>query len=106
MTENAPAAPLAPTAPSFDDQVAAVATLIARGARAAIGASTIELVAVARHLIALQNVADLTFDMLSSADRLLETKDPDLRRAMQRQVRQKISVVGASLEALGYGANP
>ena len=95
--------------PSFADQVALVdatgvaARIAAHGARAAIGASTVEVVAMASRLMALATLADLTFDMLATADLVQEARDAETRRALKAEVSRRISVVGASLEALGYG---
>jgi hypothetical protein len=91
------------------DQVALVnaievATLItAKGKHFAIKASTVEIVAMAQHLMRLSTLADLTYDMLATADLLPAVRDAEGRNALKRAVSDKISVVGASLEALGYG---
>jgi hypothetical protein len=96
-------------APTIADQVAfvdalKVATLImSSGARGAIQASTVEILALARHLLRLQALADLTYEMLATADLLQAAADLDAKKALRREVTRKIDVVGASLEALGYG---
>lgn len=96
-------------APTLTEQAAAIdatevaVRIMAQGARAAIGASTIEIVAMAKRLMALAVLADLTFDMLATADMVHAQRDPEARQALQRAVRQKIDVIGVSLEALGYG---
>jgi hypothetical protein len=95
--------------PSFAEQVAATdpaevaARIAAHGARAAIGASTVELVALAQRFMALLTIADLTYEMLANADRLPAEADAEARRAKKLEVSHQISVIGASLEALGYG---
>lgn len=95
--------------PTLGDQIAAIdalvvaAEIIAHGSRAAIGASTVEIMAMARHLTRLSDLADLAFDMLATADLIQAQSDPDTRRALQRAVRQKIDVIGVALETLGYG---
>lgn len=95
--------------PSFAEQVAAVDTaevaarIAAHGARAAIGASTVELVALARRFMALLTIAELTYDMLATADLLPAQDNAEARHALKVEISQKISVIGASLEALGYG---
>jgi len=99
--------------PTLADQVAFVdalkvaALIMSSGPRAAIGASTVEILALAKHLLRLQALADLTYEMLSAAD-ALQAAPPDLgaRTRLRREVTQKIGVVGASLEALGYGQQP
>ena len=95
--------------PSFDDQVAAIdataaAAKMRHGGRRAIQASVIEIVAVARRLLALDHIAGLVVDMLVAADTAAEEMDAEARAALKRQLTRKIDLVGASLEALGYGA--
>ncbi|UFZ05480.1 hypothetical protein LQG66_03950 [Bradyrhizobium ontarionense] len=91
--------------PSFADQVlsadplAAAARIEKQGARAAIAASTVEIVAMALLVMRLKAITDLTYDMFKAADRL----DSVAQDELLRETRLKISVVGASLEALGYG---
>jgi hypothetical protein len=97
------------TKPTIADQAAAIdaaevaARIVAQGARAAIGASTIEIVAMATRMVRLAALADLTFEMLTLADELQEARDLDARKVLAVKVKRKIDVVGASLEALGYG---
>lgn len=95
--------------PTLADQVAAidaigVAARIAatQGTRAAIGASAAEIIAIAQHLIRLSKLADLTFDMLTTADAAQDEKQPDQQRRLRHAVRLQIGDVGAALEALGY----
>jgi hypothetical protein len=96
--------------PSFADQVAAIdaidvaGRIIAQGPRAAIGASTHEIVAMAVRLVALHRLADLTFDMLITVDQVPAVRtDPQALKALKALVDTKINAVGVSLEALGYG---
>ncbi|WP_316200417.1 MULTISPECIES: hypothetical protein [unclassified Bradyrhizobium] len=90
---------------TFADQVAAAdpiaaATRIAKlGARAAISASTVEIVAMALLLNQLKAITDTTYDLFKTADHL----DGAVCEDVLRDVSAKISIVGASLEALGYG---
>ena len=92
--------------PSFADQVAAIdaiavaARIIAQGPRAAIGASTHEIVAMAVRLVALNRLADLTYDLLITVDQV--PTDPRALSALKALVDTKINAVGVSLEALGY----
>jgi hypothetical protein len=88
---------------AFVDAVAIASRILSSGARGAIGASTVEIVALAQRLLALQTLADLTFDMLATADQFETVTDLDARTALRREVAQKIAVLGASLEALGFG---
>lgn len=94
---------------TFADQVAlvdavAVATRIeVAGSRQAIQASTIEIIAMARRLLRLNDIIDLTHDMLAFSDVVVAQRDRAVRELMRRELKEKISVIGASLEALGYG---
>lgn len=96
-------------AATLADQVAlvdvdAVATgIAASGPRFAIQASTIEIIAMAVLIGRLRIIADLTYDMLAFADIVTAHRDRDTRVALKPELSQKISVLGASLEALGYG---
>lgn len=105
----APDAPQRPGPPTLADQVAAVdavavaARIIAtQSTRAAIGASTTEIIAMARLAIQLVKLADLTFDMLTTADAAQDETRPDQKLRLRHAVKLKISDVGAALEALGY----
>lgn len=97
------------TAPTLADQVAAIdatavaSQIMAYGARAAIGASTVEIVAMAKRLLALSALADLTFDMLATADAVQAERNLDNRKVLQRTFKARVDFVGVSLEALGYG---
>ncbi|MFH0302661.1 hypothetical protein AAFX91_36955 [Bradyrhizobium sp. 31Argb] len=103
-TETAATRPM-----TFADQVAlvdvdAVATRIASsGPRFAIQASTIEIIAMAVLIGRLRTIADLTYDMLAFADIVTAQRDRDTRAALMSELSKKISVLGAALEALGYG---
>jgi hypothetical protein len=66
-------------------------------------ASTIEIIAMAKLLCQLGDIVGLTFDMLAFADIVSAQKDRDTRATLRRELTHKISVIGASLEALGYG---
>jgi hypothetical protein len=103
--------PLQPGKPTLADQVAAIdavevaARIVAtQGTRAAIGASTTEIIALAQMTMRLTTLADLTFQMLGTADAYESANDQDARRALKLKVTQGISDVGFALEALGYGA--
>ena len=99
-------------APTLADQVAAIdatavaSQIMAYGARAAIGASTVEIIALAYRLQALSALADLTFDMLANADAVQAERNLDNRKALQRTFKARVNSVGAALEALGYGQQP
>jgi hypothetical protein len=99
----------APAPPTLADRVAAIdavevaSRIIARGTRAAIGASAIEIIAMAHRLIHLTTLADLTFDMLQSADTAQDETLPEQKRRLRAAVRLKVGDVGAALEELGYG---
>lgn len=72
--------------------------------RFAMQASTVEIIAMAAYLVRLQDVADLTYDMFRTADLMDEQPRGSAARAeLLRHTREKIAVVGASLEALGFG---
>lgn len=95
--------------PTLADQVAAIDAVAlaaricaARGTRAAIAASAAEIIAIAAQLLQLVKLADLTFDMLTTADAAQDEKQPDQQRRLRHAVRLKIGDVGAALEALGY----
>jgi hypothetical protein len=110
---NASAPPIAPAAPTLADQVAAVdaikvaSEIAAQGKRRALAASTADIIAMAMLLTHLVRLADLTFDMLFTADALESVKSQAARQAIADQVRAKIFTVAGELEALGYGvANP
>ncbi|UUO58505.1 hypothetical protein DCM80_04485 [Bradyrhizobium sp. WBOS08] len=75
--------------------------------RFAMGASTVEIIAMAAYLVRLQDVADLTYDMFKTADLMdAEPKGSAARAELRRHTLEKIAVVGASLEALGFGRAP
>jgi hypothetical protein len=99
-----------PTRPAtLADQVALVdvdavaARIASSGPRFAIQASTIEIIAMAVRIGRLRTIADLTYDMLAFADIVTAQRDRDTRAALRPELSQKISVLGAALEALGYG---
>lgn len=104
MTDASP-----PLAPDLAEQLAAVDpiavanAIVAQGKRGAIKASTVEIIAMATLLTALVRAADIAFDVLATADRLLDEKDPAVRRAIADQTRSKISDLAAELLKLGYG---
>jgi glucosamine 6-phosphate synthetase-like amidotransferase/phosphosugar isomerase protein len=103
--------PPRPAKPTLADQVAAIdavevaARIVAtQGTRAAIAASATEIIALAQMTMRLTVLADLTFQMLGTADALQAARDLDARRALKLKVTQELSGVGFALEALGYGA--
>jgi hypothetical protein len=110
--DQAAAPPLAPALPTLAEKVAAVdavevaSRIMAQGSRAAIRASTVEIIALADQLIRLSTLADITFELLTLADRRAPDDKPDQVRALNAAVVQQISDVGAALEALGYSAVP
>lgn len=72
--------------------------------RFAMQASTVDVIAMAAYLLRLQDVADLTYDMFKTADLMDDQPRGSAARAeLLRHTREKIAVVGASLEALGFG---
>lgn len=72
--------------------------------RFAMQASTVEIIAMAAYLLRLQDVADLTFDMFKTADQMDDQpRGSPARAELLRLTREKIAVVGASLEVLGFG---
>lgn len=99
----------APAAPSLADQAALIdavevaSRIVSRGSRAAIGASTIDIIAMAHRLLQLTTLADLTFKLLSTADLAVAEKRPDVRRSLNAAVQLELSDVGFALETLGYG---
>ncbi|ETR79318.1 hypothetical protein X566_01410 [Afipia sp. P52-10] len=104
---------LAPASPELAAQIAAVdaikvaAAIVAQGKRAAVAASTVDVIAMAQLLTALVRITDMTFDMLFTADRLDGEASPIIRRAIADQVRAKIFAVAGELEAIGYSvSNP
>lgn len=75
--------------------------------RFAMQASTVEIIAMAAYLLRLQDVADLTFEMFTTADQMeAQPRGSDARAELRRDTLEKIAVVGASLEALGFGRSP
>lgn len=75
--------------------------------RFAMQASTVDIIAMAAYLLRLQDIADLTYDMFRTADLMDEQpKGSSARAELLRETREKIAVVGASLEALGFGRSP
>ncbi|ETR79170.1 hypothetical protein X566_15480 [Afipia sp. P52-10] len=112
MTDTASPS-LAPASPELAAQIAAVdaikvaAAIVAQGKRAAVAASTVDVIAMAQLLTALVRITDMTFDMLFTADRLDGEASPIVRRAIADQVRAKIFAVAGELEAIGYSvSNP
>lgn len=95
-----------PTLIASVDPVEVASRICAQGSRAAIQASTVEIMALADRLIRLTTVADFTFDLLTTADLALAEKNGDTRAELRKLVRQKIDDVGLALEDLGYGRSP
>ncbi|MGO3934733.1 hypothetical protein [Rhodopseudomonas pseudopalustris] len=98
--------------PSFADQVAAVEAIevaqriVTRGTRrAALGVSTVETVAMAHRLLALETLAAITFDMLAQCQGAAEVA-PAQRDQLRLVTLQHIGDVAAQLERLGYAAAP
>lgn len=72
--------------------------------RFAMQASTVDVIAMAAYLLRLQDIADLTYDLFQTADLMdAEPKGSAARAELRRETLEKIAVVGASLEALGFG---
>jgi hypothetical protein len=92
-----------PTLPATVDPVEVASRISIRGTRGAIGASTIEIVALAKRVLQLTTLADLAFDLLTTADLAMEEKQPEIRRSLAHAVRLKVSDLGFALEAIGYG---
>jgi hypothetical protein len=98
-----------PAQPTFAEQVLAVdVPALARriqeqGSRAAIQASTIEILAMAVQLNDLTPVASNIFDLFTTANKLQAETDQTRRRALRAVVLQKIDVIAAAVLALGYG---
>ncbi|RJF70898.1 hypothetical protein [Rhodopseudomonas palustris] len=94
--------------PSIADQAAAIdaievaSRIVAHGARAAIGASTVEIIALASATIHLAKLADLTFAMMISADAMRAEREPARRLGLGRVLARQIADLGVALEALGY----
>ena len=75
--------------------------------RFAVQVSIVETIAMAAYLLRLQDIADLTFDMFKTAD-LMDgaPRGSQARDELRRATLEKIAVVGASLESLGFGHAP
>ena len=75
--------------------------------RFAMQASTVDIIAMAAFLLRLRDVADRTYDMFNTANLMdAAPKGSDARAELRRETLEKIAVVGASLEALGFGRSP
>lgn len=75
--------------------------------RFAMQASTVDVIAMAAYLLRLQDIADLTYEMFETANRMDEQpRGTPARAELRRETLEKIAVVGASLEALGFGRVP
>lgn len=96
------------TTPSFAEQVLAVdVPALARriqqqGSRAAIQASTVEIVAMAVQINDLTPVVASTFDLLVSANQLHDERDQHKRRMLRDLVLRQIDDIASALIALGY----
>ncbi|UGA45984.1 hypothetical protein HU230_0008075 [Bradyrhizobium quebecense] len=94
---------------TLSDQVALInpddvaARIASSSTRFAIQASTIEIIAMARRIEQLRPIVDRTYDMLAFADLVQAQRDRDVRAVMRRELSNKVAVIGASLEAIGYG---
>lgn len=99
----------APAQPSFAELVLAVdVPALARkiqqqGSRAAMGASTVEIVAMAVQITDLNPIVSDTFDLLVTADALHDERDPAAREVLRASVHKKIRAIAEALLALGYG---
>jgi hypothetical protein len=72
--------------------------------RFAMQSSTVDVIAMAAYLLRLQDIADLTYDLFKTADLMDDQpRGSQARAELLRHTREKIAVVGASLEALGFG---
>ena len=75
--------------------------------RFAMQASIVEIIAMAAFLVRLRDVADRTYDMFKTADAMDDQpKGSPAFQELRRETLEKIAVVGASLEALGFGRSP
>ncbi|MBW7968150.1 hypothetical protein [Bradyrhizobium sp. BR 10289] len=75
--------------------------------RFAMQASTVDIIAMAAFLLRLRDIADRTYDMFKTADLMDDQpKGSNARAELLRETREKIAVVGAALEALGFGRSP
>ncbi|MGL5166664.1 MAG: hypothetical protein ACRC9K_12330 [Afipia sp.] len=101
-----------PTHPTFSEQVLAVDVpvlaqrILDGGSRGAIQASTIEIVAMALQLNDMDAVVTATFNMMVSANRLYDEKDPTKREALRELVLIQIKAIEETLIRLGYDNPP
>lgn len=109
MTEQATLTPLGPT---FAEQVLAVDVpalakrIQEQGSRAAIQASTVEIMAMAVQLNDLTPIASNIFDLFTTANELQAATDQTKRRELRGVVLRKIDDIAAAVIALGYGKEP
>ncbi|MET4199098.1 hypothetical protein ABIA95_003097 [Bradyrhizobium sp. LA8.1] len=75
--------------------------------RFAMQASTVDVISMAAFLLRLRDIADRTYDMFQTADAMDDQpKGSPARAELRRETLEKIAVVGAALEALGFGRSP
>lgn len=105
MTDHAT---LAPGDPSFAEMVCAVDVpalakrIQQQGSRAAIQASTIEILAMAVQLNDLNPIVEKVFTLFATADVLQATRDPQARAPLKAEVSELIFEIADALTALGY----
>ena len=96
-----------PATPTLADQIRAIdaievaSSIVATGRRGAVGASTMEIIALAHLTAQLLTLADHVFEMMQTAD-ALQAAHPGDRAGMRTIFKQQVSDVGFELEALGY----
>lgn len=94
--------------PSIADQVAAVdaiavaARVIASGTRSAMGASTVEILALAQAVMQLHLLAQLTVEMLVTADEAATTTDRAALGPLLETLRNQAEGIGNHLVSIGY----
>lgn len=94
--------------PSIADQVAATdaidaaARVLACGTRSAISASTIEVLALAQAVLQLHGLAQLTLDMLATADQAATTTDRAALGPLLETLQRQAEGIGGHLETIGY----
>lgn len=88
------------------DVLATVARILSSGTRGAISASTVEIIAMARFAMDLCAITDLTFEMFLTADSIPDVRDTAACAGIKQEVSDRIAVIGALLEKLGYVNQP
>ena len=101
-----------PAHPTFAEQVLAVdVPALARriqeqGSRAAIQASTVEILAMAVQLNDLNPIVEKVFKLFTTADALQAQRDPKARAPLRGEVSELIYDIADALTALGYPKPP